>query len=219
MSALGIVRRLLAVAAGAVIVGAAGTATAVAAPSSQDTSWMVAAHQNNLSEISAGKAAQQKASSQKVKDLGAMFVRMHTTLDADLTAAAATLGVKLPGAPSAVQQATLDAVSAKSGAAFDSAWVTAQLAGHRVAQQATQKEIAGGTDASVGEVAKSALPVIQQHLTSLESIAGSPSSVQAGTGGQAAAGDGSAGWVPALAGAGVTLIVGGALLGWRRRRA
>ena len=37
------------------------TGTASAAPSSQDMTWMAAAHQNNLAEIAAGNSAQAKA--------------------------------------------------------------------------------------------------------------------------------------------------------------
>ena len=68
---------------------------------------MVVAHQSNLTEIAAGKAAQQKATSQKVRDLGQMFITDHTANDAKLRSAAKTLGVTLPGSPNAQQRAAL----------------------------------------------------------------------------------------------------------------
>lgn len=186
-----------------------GASTASAAPSSQDTTWMAAAHQSNLTEIAAGTSAQAKATSQQVKDLGAMFVQMHTALDADLTAGAKALNVTLPDAPSAAQQATLASVDAKSGTAFDAAWTTAQLAGHREALAGTQKEISAGSDASALKLANASLPVIQQHITSLQGLEATPGSVQAGNGGQAtqtqtpwALGLGTAGAVLLLAAAG-----------------
>ena len=55
----------------------APTSVVVASASSQDRAWMIAAHQSNLTEITAGKAAQQKATTQKVRDLGAMSIRDH----------------------------------------------------------------------------------------------------------------------------------------------
>lgn len=190
-----------------------GAATASAAPSSQDTTWMAAAHQSNLTEIAAGTSAQAKATSQQVKDLGAMFVQMHTALDADLTAGAKALNVTLPDAPSAAQQATLASVDAKSGTAFDTAWTTAQLAGHREALAATQKEISAGSDASAIKLANASLPVVQQHITSLQGLVGTPGSVQAGNGGQAtqtqspwALGLGAAGAALLLAAAGGTAL-------------
>jgi putative membrane protein len=191
-----------------------GVAPASAAPSSQDTTWMVAAHQSNLTEIAAGKAAQDKATSQAVKDLGAMFVQMHTALDADLTKAATSLGVSLPDAPNVAQQATLASVSAKSGADFDSAWVTSQIAGHREALAATQKEISSGSDQAVLTLANAARPVIQQHLSALLALPQAPTSVAAGTGGEAAQ---RSPWFVVLAALG-GLLLGAAVLAPKRLR-
>lgn len=167
--------------------GVFGAATASAAPNSQDQTWMVAAHQSNLAEIAAGTAAQQQASSQSVRDLGAMFVQMHTTLDANLKSAAGTLGVALPSAPTPAQQQSLAAVKAKTGTAFDTAWVAQQIAGHRNTLAATQAELSSGSDATVLALARAATPVVQSHLTALLKLSGTtPSAIPAGSGGQAA---------------------------------
>jgi putative membrane protein len=200
-------------------VGAAGASTATAAPNAQDRAWMVAAHQSNLTEIAAGKAAQAKATTQVVKEHGALFIRDHTRLDAALTAAAQKLNVDLPSTPNAEQRATLATVGAKSGAAFDSAWLTSQLAGHRAAKAAGAQELASGSDATVKNLASTAAPVVQSHLSMLEQATGtSPSGANAGTGGQAASQPGGMrlGWMLV----GVALIAGaGALALVRPRRA
>jgi putative membrane protein len=216
MSRIAVPIRAVAVAALGAVLLLVGAGTASAAPSPQDTTWMVAAHQSNLTEIAAGQAAQQKATSQQVKDLGAMFIQMHTALDADLTAAAKTLGVSLPDAPTASQQATLASVAAKSGAAFDSAWVTSQIAGHRTTLAATQKEVSSGSDATVVKLATAATPVVQQHLTALLALPEAPSSVQAGTGGQAASDR--TPWLLALAAMGAALLAGAVVTSSRRRQ-
>lgn len=195
---------------------------ASAAPSEQDSSWMVAAHQSNLSEIAAGQAAQQKAVSPAVRSLGAMLIADHVKLDADLTAAAAELGVGVPSSPSAAQQASLASVSAKSGAAFDSAWVTAQLGGHRASVAATRAETTSGSDATALKLARTALPVIEQHLSQLQTLAGSPSAVQAGSGGQAAVSTPASIpvaslWVAVFAALGVIALASGIAVLARRR--
>lgn len=196
--------------------GAAG-ATTTTAPNAQDRAWLVAAHQSNLTEIAAGKAAQQKATSSVVREHGELFIRDHTRLDSSLQKVAADLGVQLPGAPNAAQQATLASVSAKSGAAFDSAWLTSQLAGHRAAKAAGATELAAGSDATVLAAAKTAAPVVQTHLTMLEQATGAaPTGVDAGTGGQAATGAGiRTGWT--LLGLGL-LVAAAALSLVRPRR-
>jgi putative membrane protein len=176
--------------------GVAGATTA--APSGQDRAWMVAAHQSNLTEITAGQAAQQKATTSVVKEHGQLFIRDHTRLDASLQALAKSKGVTLPSTPNAQQRATLASVSAKSGSAFDSAWLTSQLAGHQQAKAGGQTEIANGSDPDVVAAAKAAAPVVQSHLTMLEQATGTaPTGVNGGTGGQAATAGGGirTGWV------------------------
>jgi putative membrane protein len=202
----------------------AATAATAAAPaaraavSSQDRAWMVAAHQSNLTEIAAGKAAQQKATTQKVRDLGAMFIRDHTANDAKLTAAAEKLDVSLPSTPNAQQRAALAAVAAKSGAAFDSAWIASQITGHRQTLAKTDTELSSGSDTTVLSLAKATRPVVAHHLEELLAAGGgSVGSVGAGTGGQAAFGEAA----PGLALTGLGVVLGGAAgaLVLRRRTA
>src|SRR5437763_1010470 len=85
-----------------------------------------------------------------------------------------------PGTPNAQQRATLASVSAKSGAAFDSAWIASQITGHRAALAATDKEIANGSDATVLKLAKASRPIIAKHYNELTSGSGSPTGVGAG---------------------------------------
>src|SRR4051812_24582853 len=148
----------------------AGVVTA--APSDQDTTWMVAAHQSNLTEIAAGNAAAAQATTDKVRQLGEMFVTMHTQLDADLTAAADQLGVTLPDSPTPAQQQTLATVQAQQGVAFDSAWLASQVSGHRATLEATHTEQQGGSDGAVLALANAAEPVIAQHLEQVTAASG-----------------------------------------------
>ena len=196
------------------------TATpALAAPSDQDATWMKAAHQSNLAEIAAGQAAQQSATTDDVKGLGAMWIEMHTQLDDSLKNAAQQLDVSLPDGPSSQQQQQLDAVKQNSGQAFDTAWIAQQIGGHSTALAATRKELSSGSDDQVLQLAKTTAPVVEQHLDGLRNAAqkyGVPSSVHGGTGGPAAAdGHGPAGRV--VSGAGALALVAGATLLLRRR--
>jgi putative membrane protein len=201
----------LAVIAGSIAPAGAGAA----APSQQDRAFLVAAHQSNLAEIAAGKAAQQKATTSAVRAHGQLFITDHTRLDANLRKVAAALGVRLPGAPSPAQQAALAAVSAKSGAAFDRAWLDSQLTAHRAALRDGNTELAQGSDAQAKGVAAAAAPVVKNHLSMLAQTAGVPSGVDAGTGGQAATGPSTkVGWTLL----GVACIAAGAALSLLRSR-
>ena len=181
------VRRLAAaLALGAVARAAAGTASAQAAPSQQDITWMNAAHISNMAEIAAGQSAQTRATTDRVRELGAMFEEMHTQLDADLTAAASQLGVTLPTAIPPEVQAQLDQVEAQQGEAYDTAWIAQQTAAHQATLAATQTEVASGSDPTVVALATAATPVVQQHLDELQApgtASGVPTAVQTGDGG------------------------------------
>ncbi|WBB67197.1 DUF4142 domain-containing protein [Micromonospora sp. WMMD812] len=156
-----------------VVVGVAPAAAAQAAaqPSSQDTQYLQAIHQVNLFEITTGELAQQKGQNQRVKDLGKMFVTDHTQLDQTVQQTASQLNVQLPNAPTADQQAVIDQLNNASGAEFDRQWVTAQLAGHVQAIQATQTEISQGSEQSVVQLAQTSLPVLQAHYDELVQLA------------------------------------------------
>jgi len=153
---------------------------------SADEQFLVAAHQANLAEIAAGKTAQQKARSGDVREHGAVFIRDHTALDADVKRVAAALGVELPDAPSAEQRRQLDAVAANEGAAFDRAWIQQQLVAHRASLALGQRELADGQNREVRGLAQAAAPVINKHLEMLRASAqerGIPSGIGAGEGG------------------------------------
>ncbi|GAA3022795.1 DUF4142 domain-containing protein [Streptosporangium longisporum] len=144
------------------------------AANQQDKDFLVKAHQSNLSEIEAGKAARQKTTDQSgrpnaatVLELGEMFIADHTKLDATVRQVAGRLGVKLPDAPAPAQREQLDKVAALNGAEFDRAWITAEIAGHRATLAAVDKEIASGASPEVKQIAVTAKPVVQRHLDML----------------------------------------------------
>jgi putative membrane protein len=147
------------------------TASASSVASQQDAQYLRQAHQTNLAEIAAGHLAQQKGSSQTVKNLGAKFVTDHTKLDQALRSVAQNLGVSLPQAPNVNQQAVAARLKATSGSQFDTLFVTTQWAGHMQAMQATQTEITQGSNPQAVKVARDSAPVIAAHHQALEAAA------------------------------------------------
>lgn len=203
--------------AGALLVPATA---ANAAPSNQDATYLKAAHQSNLAEIAGGQIAQQKGNSQQVKDLGARFVADHTKLDTAVKSAASKLGVDLPSAPNAQQQAVAKRYQAASGKSFDSLYVSTQMDGHMAAMANGEKEISNGSDATAKQNAQDAAPVIASHHDALNAAArdlGVPSRIGTGTGGLAAHHTFTT-QVVGLITIGAMLLVVGAVALFRRRR-
>jgi len=132
----------------------------------QDRTFLVQAHQANLAEIQAGKAARE-ATTEKVRDVGATLVKDHTTLDSAVQREAGQAGVELPGEPNAQQRAALAEVTAKSGKEFDQAWVASQITSHRQTLAAIDKQLRDGANPDVKKVASDARPVVRMHLDAL----------------------------------------------------
>jgi putative membrane protein len=146
-------------------------------------------------------------------------VEDHTTLDTAVRDTAEALGVDLPDAPNAEQQALARRYEAASGSAFDALWIPTQMDSHMKSMRLGQTQLARGSDAQAKKVAQDAAPVVAAHHELLEEAAselGVPSSIATGTGGQAAGSN-----VPTAIGFGALglLLVGAALFLLRRRPA
>ncbi|GIH62251.1 DUF4142 domain-containing protein [Microbispora siamensis] len=165
--------RWLIVLVAAVVAALSGVTAGYAAPpdvSDQDKAFLIGAHQDNLAEIQGGQLAERQAGKQSVKDAGRKFVEDHTSLDDQLKRVAEKLGVDLPGKPSEEQQAELRQFAAKSGTAFDRAWIDAQVTDHRKTLVSLDKEVSSGSSLEVKNLARDAKPVVQEHLNLVESI-------------------------------------------------
>ncbi|MGI5162167.1 DUF4142 domain-containing protein [Microbispora sp. CA-102843] len=165
--------RWLIVLVAAVVAALSGITAGHAAPpdvSDQDKAFLIGAHQDNLAEIQSGQLAERQAAKESVKDAGRKFVEDHTSLDDQVKRVAEKLGVELPGQPSEEQQAELRQFAAKSGAAFDRAWIDAQVKGHRETLDFLDKEVSSGSSQEVKNLARDAKPVVQEHLNLVESI-------------------------------------------------
>jgi putative membrane protein len=126
----------------------------------------------NRFEIVTGQLAQQRAQSDAVKALGAMFVADHTAALQQVTQVAETLGVSLPPGLDPMQQAIVDRLQTLTGAEFDAAWLQAQIPAHRMALRLHLRAAIRGENDAVRMLGQNALPVITKHLGELLDIAG-----------------------------------------------
>ena len=145
----------------------AQASTSHAGVSAQDRTFLRAAHQSNLAEISTGKLADQKGRSAKVRELGRMFIKDHTKLDADLKKVAKNLGVSLPDQPNAEQRALAAKLRKLSGTAFDKAYLDGQLTSHVKARTNGRTELSKGSNPDVLKLAKTSAPIVQHHINEL----------------------------------------------------
>lgn len=149
------------------LLGGLGVPSAVgnAAPLPVDRDFVMAVHQGNLVEIATGQDAQYHATTTCVRNVGAILVRDHMKLDADLRNLAAQEAVRLPAMPTSAQQQAMRALQQRAGSHdYDRAWLELQDAGHIAVLAMIDHQIAQGHDARITDAARKARPIVDAHL-------------------------------------------------------
>lgn len=123
-------------------------------------------------EIEAGKLAQEKATSQALKDFGGMMVSGHTDSTSKLKAAGANANPAITPAPTlnAEQEANLAALRDKSGADFDAEYKKQQVAAHEKALAAMKDYAASGDVPELKAFASDTSKVVQMHLDKIKGM-------------------------------------------------
>jgi putative membrane protein len=117
--------------------------------------------------------AQQKGSSQAVKDFGAMMVKDHTAANDKLKAIATAKNIKLPKSEGMMNKAREKTEDLRSGEGFDKSYIKSQIKAHEDTVALLQKEIASGKDPEAQAFAKETLPKVKAHLDKINTIAAS----------------------------------------------
>jgi putative membrane protein len=144
---------------------------AFSADSNPDGLFYKKATEGGIFEVDAGNQAQQKATSQKVKDFGAMMVKDHTAANGKLAGIAASKNITLPTSASVGQVATKAKLDVLSGNTYDKSYILGQIKAHQQTIALFNKEIASGQDADAKAFATATLPTVKQHLKAAQGIA------------------------------------------------
>ena len=128
----------------------------------------------NSAEIQTGKLAAKQARSAEVKRIAQQLVTEHTKNRGELEALAQNKGVNvLPpeGGNTARDTAGVLALKGLEGAAFDSAFVAAQVEAHRTNIDAIRNQMLPATqDIDVRQFLEKTQQAMEKHLTSLQEI-------------------------------------------------
>jgi putative membrane protein len=158
--------RIFLTAAAIVLSAATATAQDKAKPATQK--FLTEAIQGNFAEVQMGELAQKNGQSQDVKNLGQMLVSDHNSANQKATEAAQSLGVTPPSGPNAKQKADYDKMSKMNGAAFDKMFAQHMVKDHR--KDIKQYQNAAKNQDAAGQYAQNALPTLQKHLETAQSL-------------------------------------------------
>jgi putative membrane protein len=118
-----------------------------------------------MAEVQMGQLAEERASSQAVKDFGQRMVTDHNQAGQQLQSLAASEGARIPTTLDAKDQALYDRLSGLSGSAFDRAYTRAMVNDHMQDVAEFQRESATAQDPAVRSFASNTLPTLQDLFT------------------------------------------------------
>jgi putative membrane protein len=146
------------------------TAAAAVALGDQDFANALAA--GGHFEIDSGDLAAKQGGSAELKSLAAMIAADHKKAGAELAAAGAAATPKVVPSDTLTpkQQGDLTELKAASGAAFDTLYVSQQIAAHQEALAALKAYAASGASPSLKAFATKATVVVQGHLDKLTAL-------------------------------------------------
>jgi putative membrane protein len=120
------------------------------------------AAQDGMTEVELGKLALNKSSNDDVKQFAQKMVQDHGQADAQLAGLANSKGMSVPTKLDPQHEATVKSLSAKSGAAFDTAYADHMAKGHAKAV-AMFEAASQSSDPELAAFAKKTLPTLQEH--------------------------------------------------------
>ena len=134
-----------------------------------DRDLLVRVRLAGLWESPAGRQAQDRARSEKVKEVGHHLDVEHTALDAEVRKVAAQLQVPLPDRPNAEQQGWLDELNELRGDAYDNVFAARLRAAHGKVFSVVAAVRAGTRNELIRQFAQQAVTIVMRHMTLLES--------------------------------------------------
>ncbi len=147
-------------------------AMAQGSTSAQDKTFVKKASQGSLAEVELGKLALQKSKNDDVRTFAQKMVDDHTKLMGDMKPFADKMGVPQPKTVNAEQKATMTKLRAKSGKAFDEAYVKDMVEDHHKDLKEFDSEINSTQNSDLKSTVTSGRDVVKMHSDMIEGIAG-----------------------------------------------
>jgi putative membrane protein len=133
-----------------------------------DRTFVKQAIEGDLAQIQIGRLAQQRGTSEKVKQFGQRLEADHSAYLEKTKPLAGSLGLTPPAAPNANQKATYDKLSRLSGKAFDRTFAKQMLKDHKKDIKEFRRESRRSGPAA--DFAKGTLPTLEEHLKLARSL-------------------------------------------------
>jgi putative membrane protein len=145
-------------------------ATGGIAVAPSDSEFATKAAVSGMAEVALGKLALSKTTNPQLKEFANMMVKDHGKANTELMALAKTKNITLPTAVDDVHKKKMEDLQKKSGVDFDKGYAQAMVEGHEATLKLMQGESTDGKDADLKAFAAKTAPIVQTHLTMIDTI-------------------------------------------------
>jgi putative membrane protein len=132
--------------------------------SGADAQFVANTSAGGTSEVELGQLAQQRSSSDAVRNFGDKMMSDHTAAGNQLQLIAQREGLTISPEQTPEDRATYEKLSALSGPSFDRAYAVAMVQDHKQDIADFEREASQGSDLQVRRFAAETLPTLKQHL-------------------------------------------------------
>ena len=136
----------------------------------EDAKFATTAAMGGMAEVEFAKIALAKSTNAKIKEFATMMVTDHGKANAELMTLATSKNITLPGALDEDHMKMQSDLNAKTGVDFDKKYVDMMVDGHQKTLDLMDKEAKDGMDAELKAFASKTAPVVDGHLTMINSI-------------------------------------------------
>ena len=144
---------------------AADSKTSSSKLSGADSNLIKEAAQGGMMEVELGKAAQDKASNEKVKDFGKRMEQDHSKANDELKKVASDKGVQLSSDLDKKHKSKVDKLTKLSGVDFDRQYMRDMVSDHKEDVKQFQNEADKGKDADLKKFASETLANVEGAFT------------------------------------------------------
>jgi putative membrane protein len=127
--------------------------------------------ESSATEVQLGRLAQDKASSDAVKELGKKMVEAHTQISQQMKQAATAMNIQVPADPPRKAKKAEEKLSKLSGTDFDRAYTKMAADEQKQFVKECEREARNGRVADVKEYAAKNLPAEQERQKQAEELA------------------------------------------------
>jgi putative membrane protein len=147
-----------------------GAPDKIGLPTVWEREFLTKAGQSNTAEIKLAQLAEQRGSSEAVRDLGRRLVKDHTQIEKKMKGLSKDRRIAWPSEMDWKHEDAYKRLSNLSGAEFDRAWLQTMEEMHQKSIKKYQEAVDNSSDRQIKLFASQRMPILRSHLRKIRDV-------------------------------------------------